>query len=219
MAMAAPWLFLPAFALALLVAPPPPLPSGGGSEDGQVWAQLLVDWAGEHGGWYVLAHVVGLFGTATLYALYLLRGATVREAMATGLRALPRLVLATLVTGPAIVLGLSLWLVPGLYVMARLVLVGPALVAERQGVLAAIGASVRRTRGQGLALTTAVAVPLLGGWLAGQPFLSIDRWMRDAARLNPVALGIVDAGAAATGFAATLAQALVAIVAYRRLAR
>jgi hypothetical protein len=218
LAVAAPWLFLPAFALALLV-PPPPRYAATDAESGRAWAEALVAWAGDHGGWYALAQLVGMAGVATLYALYLAGRPTVGQAIGRGVRALPRLVLAMLLSAPAILIGLSLWLVPGLWIMARLVLVSPTLVAERRGVLGAIGASVRRTRGQDIPLTAAVALPFLGGWLASQPLLSLDAWLREATRINPVALAMVDAGAAAVALAAALAQALIAIAAYRTLAR
>jgi len=215
-AVAAPWLFLPALALALLSAPPPSLPATRDGAAGQLWAEAVLAWARTDGGWFVLAQLAALAGAATLYAL-LLGGVTVRGAMARALRVLPSMVLAMLVTAPAVVLGLSLWLVPGLYVTARLVLVGPALTVERRGVLAAIGASVRRTRGHGLALTAAVSVPLLGGWLAAQPFVALGRVLREAGSANPVALAMAGAGSAAATFAGGLAQALVAVAAYRRL--
>jgi len=214
---AAPWLFLPPFALGLLVAPPPPLPAGADREVAQVWAEAFVRWAAGDGLWYLVGHLVALIGAASLYAL-LLRGDAVGRAIGTAARTLPRLVLAALLTAPLVLLGLSLWLVPGFYAMARLVLVAPALVVERRGVVSAIGASIRRTRGHGLPLTFAVGMPFLAGWLAGEPFLALDRWQR-AGAANPVVLAMIEAGGAAVALAATLAHALVAVAAYRRLAR
>lgn len=213
---AAPWLFLPPFALQLLVAPPPALPAERDRAAAEAWAEAFVGWLGGPGGWYLLAQLVALVGVASLYAL-LIRREPVGRAIATGASTLPRLVLATLLTGPLVLVGLSLWLVPGFYAMARLVLVGPALVAERQGVVAAIGASVRRTRGHGLPLTFAVGTPFLAGWLAAEPLLALEAWQRSG-HANPVALAMIDAGIAAVAFAAALAQALVAVAAYRRLA-
>jgi len=213
----APWLFLPPFALALLVSAPPSLPTERDGDVAQIWAEAFVAWVGAEGYWYLLAHLVAMIGTGCVYAL-LLRGVAVRSAIGMAARAVPRLALASLLTGPVILLGLSLWLVPGLYAMARLALVAPALVVERRGVLAAIGESVRRTQGQGLALMLGIGLPFLAGWLGGQPFLAIDQWQR-AEQANPVVLAIADLGIGAVAFAAALAQALVVVVAYRRLPR
>lgn len=213
----APWLFLPPFALALLIAPPPPLPAERDGDTAQIWAEAFVQWGLSEGYWYILAHLIALVGAGTIYAL-LLRGVAVRAAIGMAVRAVPRLALATLLTGPLVVLGLSLWLVPGLYAMARLALVGPMLVVERRGVLVAIGGSIQRTHGHGLTVMFAVGMPFLVGWLVGQPLLELDRWTR-AGHANPVVLALVDAGIAAVALAAGIAQALVVVAAYRRLPR
>jgi len=213
----APWLFLPPFALALLVAAPPSLPAERDSAVAEAWAEAFVAWAGAQGYWYLLAHLVAMIGTGSVYAL-LLRGVEVRGAIGMAARAVPRLALASVLTGPIVLLGLSLWLVPGLYAMARLSLVAPAIVVERRSVLAAIGESVRRTQGHGLNLMMGIGLPFLFGWLGGQPFLAIDQWQR-AGGANPVVLALADAGVGAVAFAAALAQALVVVVAYRRLPR
>ena len=49
--------------------------------------------------------------------------------------------------------------------------------------------------------------------------MMLDRALRQAGEPNPVALAIVDAGAAVAAMAAGIAMALIAISAYRRLAR
>jgi hypothetical protein len=213
---AAPFLFLPAFAVQLLVTPPPPLPADRDRAAAEAWAEAFVGWLGGQGGWYLLAQLVALVGAASIDAL-LIGGLPVGRAIAAGARALPRLVLAMLVTGPPVLVGLALWLVPGFYAMARLVLVGPAIVIERRGVAAAIGASVRRTRGHGLPLTFAVGAPFLAGWLASEPLLMLARWLGEGAA-NPVAIVLADAGIAVIAFTTALAQALIAVAAYRRLA-
>lgn len=214
---AAPWLFLPPLALALLVKVPPALPATRDNLAAQAWAEAFVRWAGVQGYWYLLGHLAGLVGTATLYAL-LLRRVSVGEAIGIALRTAPRLALAAVLTGPLILLGLSFWLVPGFYAMGRLALVGPSLVIERRGVFAAIGSSVRRTRGFGLMMMVGLGLPFLAGWLAGQPFLALDRWQREGAA-NPVVVALADLGIAGVALAAALAQALVTVAAWRRLAR
>jgi hypothetical protein len=75
------------------------------------------------------------------------------------------------------------------------------------------------SRGAGLPLMGLAAFSYISGWLAGAPFMMLDRALREGGEPNPVALVIVDAGAAVAAMAAGIAMALIAISAYRRLAR
>lgn len=66
----------------------------------------------------------------------------------------------------------------------------------------------------------AVAAATLGlSWLLGQPFLLLADWLAAQGGGNPVAIAIVDAGAAAIAAAAGLASALLAVAAYRQVVR
>lgn len=221
--LAGPFVFVPAFALALLV-PEPPLPdAAAGDNEAQAlaWAQTLTTWAGANAGWYLLAYLIGHFGTATLYALYLDPdrpdvGGALRRAG----QLLARYMLAMLIVAVPAGAGLLLWVLPGLYVLGRTMLTGPLLLAERPiGAAAAVLRSLALTRGSGLALMGLAAFTYLSGWLLGQPFMLVDGWMRTAGAANPVALALVDAGAALAATAAGMAQGLIGVAAYRRLAR
>lgn len=219
---AAPFLFLPAFALALLVPAQPQLASFPGEGEPQMLAYVtaLSDWVRVQGGWLLLAYAIGYLGMATIYALHLDRERPdVRAALGRAVRLLPRYVLAmALIAIPAAV-GLALWVLPGLYVLGRAMPTGPVLLAERPiSATKAIGRSIALSRGAGLALAWLASLPLLGGWVGSWPLLSLDRWLREG-HGNPVALGIVDAAAAAVAMLAGLATAVIAIAAYRRLAR
>jgi hypothetical protein len=59
----------------------------------------------------------------------------------------------------------------------------------------------------------------MSGWLLGMPFMALDSAMRDGGQGNPVAIALVDAGAAAAATASGVAMALIAVSVYRRLAR
>ncbi|MEG3165881.1 hypothetical protein U1701_14885 [Sphingomonas sp. PB2P19] len=222
---AAPFLFLPAFALALVVPDPPmPDPAAGNSEaQALVWADQVTSWASTNGGWYGLAYAISFFGTSLLYALYLDRREgelDVGTAMTRSGALFPRYLLAMVLVSLPAGAGLLLYAIPGLYILGRTMLTGPALFAEAPvGALAAIRRSLTLTRGSGLPLMGLAAFSYIGGWLIGEPFMMVDRWMRTNAQENPVVLAIVDAGAAAAAMAAGLAMALIAISAYRRLAR
>ncbi len=222
---AAPFLFLPAFALALVVPDPPmPDPAAGNSEaQALVWADQVTAWAGANGGWYGLAYAISFFGTSLLYALYLDRrdGALdVGTAMKRSATLFPRYLLAMLLVSLPAGAGLLLYAIPGLYILGRTMLTGPALFAEAPlGAIAAIRRSLSLTRGSGLPLMGLAAFSYISGWLIGQPFMMVDHWMREHGQENPVVLAVVDAGAAAAAMAAGLAMALIAVAAYRRLAR
>ena len=110
-------------------------------------------------------------------------------------------------------------LIPALYLLGRCLLAGPAIAAERSlGPIAALRRSWDLTRGNGLVLAGMAAVPILGGLFA-TPLLSLDRWLRLEGGGNPVAIVLVDAGAAAISAASLLATVLIEVGAYRRLAR
>lgn len=214
------FLFLPSFALALLVPGPPPRDQRGDDEAAVAWFDALGDWGRAHGGWYLLAYAVGYLGAATLYALYLDQrrldvGGAIRRAAAT----LPRYLLTMALVALPVGAGMLLLFVPGLYVLGRVMLAGPALITERGSALSAIRRSMWLSRGSGLPLMGLAAVPVLGGALASQPFVLLDAWMREHGAANPVALALVDAGASLVGMASGLAGVLIALVVYRRLAR
>lgn len=218
---AGPFLFLPAFALALLVPGPPPATADAGAGEAQTlaWIQSVSDWAGNYGGWYILAYLVGYLGTALILALYLeTPRPDVAGAARRAVRIFPRFALATVVGSLPAGAGLLLWVLPGLYVLGRLLPVGPILLAEAPvGAWAAIRRSLVLTRGSGLALMGLAAFAYLSGWLVGTPFLEADRILRMGGQGNPVLIALVDAGAAIAAMGSGLATALVSLAAYRRL--
>jgi hypothetical protein len=220
---AAPFLFLPAFALALVV-PDPPMPVAGASDNetqALAWADAVQSWAAAHGGWYLLAYAVSFFGTSLFYALYLDREQLdLRGALSRCLWIFPRFLLAMVIVSLPAGAGLLLYAIPGLYILGRTMLTGPALFAEAPlGALGAIRRSFALSRGSGLPLMGLAAFSYITGWIVGAPFMMADRLLREGGEANPIALAIVDAGAAAAAMAAGIAMALIAISAYRRLAR
>ncbi|MBS0285484.1 MAG: hypothetical protein JSS15_13795, partial [Proteobacteria bacterium] len=68
--LAAPFVFLPAFAVQLLVAPPPALPQTPGDQTAmQAWLERLSAWGQANAGWYLLADLIGIYGLAALVIL------------------------------------------------------------------------------------------------------------------------------------------------------
>lgn len=221
--LAAPFLFLPAYALALLV-PPIPAPSADASLDREAralaWAQQLSQWIGEHGHWHLLAYAVGYAGVAAIIAAYLDgRAGTVGGALRRVGSLLPRYWLAMLLVALPAGAGMLLYVLPGLYVLGRTLLVGPVLVAERPtGALAALGRSFGLTRGVGLPMTALAALVWAGSSLIGLPFSALAASLRGGEDPSRMLLAAADAGVAGAAMLAGVAQALVAVAAYRRLA-
>ncbi len=219
--LAAPFLFWPALALGLLV-PAPPLPDEGVGDTtarATAWIDSVGQWAGHYGAWYFASYVVGLLGTAALLTLVLGEGRlTVGEALGRALGVAPRFLLAMMLVALPVGAGMLLYILPGLYVAGRLLLVGPVLLAERR--MAAVGALARSfalTRGAGLQMAALAACTYLAGMIAAQPFLMLVDLSRGDGPGNPVAIALLQAGAAGVSMAAGLAQALIAVAAYRRL--
>ena len=215
--------FLPAYALVLLV-PPVPLPDSGIDDrqaQAEQWTNALQDWLGHYGLGSAIAYFVAYFGMAVILALYLSdERPTLGEALRRAVRLYPRFLLAVVTVSIPTGAGMYLLLIPGLYLMARFMLAGPMVIGKQPiGVLAAIGRSWRATRQAQFALLGAVAFIYLAAMLLGQPFMLLGQWLSGSGGDNPAALAITGALASLVAAAAQLASVLVAVVAYRRLAR
>jgi len=220
---AAPFLFLPAFAMTLLV-PAMPLPDANiadASARAQAWSDQLSTWFQGYGLGMIAAYAVVYYGVAVIVALLIdptrpdVAGALKRAA-----RLFPRFFLAMILVSIPAGLGLYLLLIPGLYVVGRTILTAPIIVAEQPiGVWASIRRSLALSRGAGLSLFGLVALAYVTGLLGGQPFLLLAQWLATTGGGNPVAIALVDAAAALVGMLTQLALALIAVAAYRRLAR
>ncbi|MET4895582.1 hypothetical protein RN629_00240 [Sphingomonadaceae bacterium jetA1] len=219
---AGPFLFWPALALGLLV-PPPPMPDEAAAEAtarAMMWIDAVGAWAGHYGAWYFASYVVGMIGTATMLSFELGGGApTVGQALRRALAMAPRFLLAMILVALPVGAGMLLYILPGVYIAGRLLVVGPVLFAERRmPALAAIGRSVILTRGTGLAMAGLAACTYLGGIVATQPFLALLDLVQGGGPGKLVVVALLQIGAAAVTMAAGVAQALIAVAAYRRLA-
>jgi hypothetical protein len=220
-------LFLPQYAVLLLIPPMPASAPGGTME---TWSRALEPWVARYGAWYVVAHFVAQYGALAIVSLYAHPPLALGGAMARAARLFPRSLLATMLVtlplGVAALLSLGaavapFIVLPGIvYVLARTVLTGAIIVGEPgTGAVAAIGRSWRLTRGHALAITFLVGAVLLGGQALGTMVVIVDRALRAGSLANPVLLAMVDAVAAGVTGAAGLVLALVQVVLYRRLAR
>jgi hypothetical protein len=209
-AVAGMFVFLPQLALLLLVPDLPAISSVTGTQPNdpsmQAYMAALQEWIGHYGALYLAVIVAGLYGQFALVAVYLAPGRpAVGEALGAALRLFPRLLLAIF---PVFAL-----------VLARTLLVGPAILAARPiGAVAAIGRSFALTRGRMLLLASIVLGVVLAQYLAELPFVALDQFMAKHAP-NPVARVIVDGFAAGIAALGAVAMALVQVAAWRRLAR
>lgn len=107
--------------------------------------------------WYITlpTMLIGLWGTVALYALLTRQDlAKVGDALRLGLALLPVYFLAQLMSGWAIMLGMILFILPGLYMIGRLLPVGAVIVAEpARGVLGGLRHGWSLTQGQGWRVT------------------------------------------------------------------
>ncbi|VVT16655.1 conserved membrane hypothetical protein [Sphingomonas sp. EC-HK361] len=214
-------LFLPAFALQLLVPGPPPLPAARDQAALSGWIDAVGLWAQSNAIWYIVVDAIGLLGVATIILLLVDPGRPdVRGALARGLRLLPRWALASVLAGIPVGLGLWLFILPGLYMQARLVAAGPVLFAEQPvSATGALGRSWRMTGKGAFGLFSAVTTLMLASWLVTNPLYVADTYLRAPEHANPFIIALVDALIAAAQAAYEVALALVAIVAWRRLSR
>lgn len=214
---AAPFLFLPAFAAQLLTVPPPPLPPPPRDEARlTAWMEAVAQWMQTDGVWYIVADAVGLFGLLSLAFLLLDRarpdvGGAMRGAGGLYLRAALASVLAAIPVGA----GMWLLILPGLYVQARLLPLLPVLVAERPVAAGrAILRSIALTRGIGWPILGAVVTLFLLQWVAVGPLAAMGEVVRG--HENPVAMTLIAALTAAVQSAYALGLLLIAVPLYRR---
>jgi hypothetical protein len=211
----APFLFLPPFAVQLL-ADGPPVPMKATPE----WMARAGDWAAANLHWYLLADVVVIFGTAVLALLLAARGRpTVGAALREALRMLPRFVLAALVVAVPVGLGLYLFILPGLYLQARLALVPLLVAAGERSAIGAAQESWRRTSAVQLPLWGAVVALFSVQWLAAAMLVPVDTFLRAPGHANPLVLALVDGGIAAVLSGYRLGLLLLGAAAWVRLNR
>jgi hypothetical protein len=215
--MAAPFLFLPALALELLVPPPPARSAGSAGDEAALlaWADAFGVWLSANGGWYAIAYVVQTLGAGAILSLYLHQPQPdARGALARSVALLPRLLLAALLVALPAGAGLLLWIVPGLYVLGRTMAAAPILMAEAPiGAGAAVIRAIGLSRGAGLSLAAATGTVLLAGYVLALPFAMLGAGAAGSSVMGAIA-GL---GGAAVTASAALANVLLAISAYRML--
>ncbi len=216
-------LFVPQLAALMLVQPQPPFPGFEADEAKlKVYVEASQAWTASSGLGLLLAALVVAFGTVALLLLYLDSShPDVKGGLLVALRRLPRFALAFLLV--SIPLGASLQLfpllvLPALYLEGRLLLVVPAMAADRPlSVLAAFRRSWTLTRGNGLVLAGLACIVYFAGPMLALPFTALGRTLDGAPMANPVVAALLDAGAAVGMTVGALAAVLIQVSLYWRL--
>lgn len=210
----APFLFLPDFAMKLLL--PVPTPIDAAKTSLAVAIQAQAQFVSDHLLAYLLGAAAIQFGLASLFALYA-DVPDVRAALRRAAALWPRFMLAAVLVEVPGMLGLFL-ILPGLLIFGRALVTGPVLVNEAPvSAVGAIARSIRRTRGHTLAVSSLAAITL-SLQFAAAPFTQIDGWLRSLHAPNPLTLAVIDAAGAGASALAQVAGVLIAVAAYRGLA-
>ncbi|MCD2315498.1 hypothetical protein LQ954_04970 [Sphingomonas sp. IC-11] len=222
LALAGALVFLPALVVQLLCDPMPPLPAQPGDEAVMAqWMEAVSAWGQGNALWYLLADVVGMVGLAAIAMLLVAPGQlTVGASLSVALRWIGRFILVNLLVAIPVGLGLWLFVLPGLYLQARLVASVPVVAAEPgQSAARALRKSWHLTRGVGWPVLGAVVALFLAQWLAVSPLFSMDSWLRQPGHDNPFLISLVTILLTAAGTFYNVGLLLLGIVVYRRFAR
>lgn len=214
-------IFLPAFAVQLLCDPLPTLPRESGDEQAmEAWFNAVAVWGQGNAFWYVAADLIGIVGLAAIATLLLTPDRpSVADALRLALRRIGRFVLANLLVAIPVGLGLWMFVLPGLFMQARLIVVVPVIVAEpNQSAARAMGRSWRVTGDVRWALLGAVVTLFLVQWMVVSPLFPLDTWLREPGHDNPFVIALVTALMAIAGTIYNVALLMLGIATYRRFA-
>ncbi|KQN37096.1 hypothetical protein ASG37_05460 [Sphingomonas sp. Leaf407] len=209
--------FLPNFALALFLSRGDDL-AAAQPGDQQAMVDALQAYLVGNAHWLVLQAVAELVGIATLLALVLDPARpSVREALLAAFRRLPLLIVAMLLIYAAKLAGLLLFVLPLLYVIGRVFVVLPVLIAEPQRRFGdAMQHAITLTAGQVVPLLALSGLLYFGAQLVVL-LLSGTAGAISSGGGNPVTLAMLSAAVAAVGAAMSVAFTLVRATVYRRL--
>lgn len=220
LAVAGLFFFLPNLALSLLLtaAKTPVSVDPATADDGALLAALQAQLI-ENAPWLAIQSLAELIGIAVLLALLLdPTRPTVGEALRKVSRRLPVLVAAMLLVNAAKLGGLLLLVLPALYVIGRVFVVMPVLMAEPQRRFGdAMAHALALTRGHVLQLLSLSALLYFGGQLVALLLTSTASAVSRSGG-NPVTMAMLATAIAVVGAALSTAFALVRATVYRRLA-
>ena len=152
------FLFLPALLIGRFL--PHPM-----ATDAREFVRLMLEYASANWHWLLLQNLLNMAGTlAILFLVFVRSGITVAGAIRAALLLLPAYFLASLLGRIGIGIGLALFILPGLYLFARLVPLAPAMVAEGRGnPIDGLTRALALSRGRGWAILGLIALVFIAG--------------------------------------------------------
>ena len=170
------FLFLPAIISAYMSTTPTPEEMvamiTGGADPMQIMREAYTP-----NPWGILSFVAGILGSLTIYFLVLQSGRlTVGEAISTALKFFVPMLLAAIIGGIAIGIGMLLLIIPGIYLWIKFSMTGPAIAAEKiSNPIDALKRSWALTKGNSLYIFGLfLIVIIVGGCRHGNR--QYDRW-------------------------------------------
>jgi flagellar biosynthesis protein FlhB len=158
-AVAGVFIFLPALLFARYL-PPPHV-----ADPARAW-ELFLEYYRQVFPWLVLESLFSLVGTAAMLRLVLAPGTSVGAALVYGLMLLPFYFLMYLLISVMVSIGFVLLILPGLYLVGRMVPAAPVMVAEdRRNPIDAIRRTFEITKGRGWAVFGLVFIVAIVGFI------------------------------------------------------
>lgn len=215
------FLFVPTLALLLFVGAPPQLAGASPSDaEAALFLSQYRAWFAANAPIFAVSWIATQFGAAAIFAYYLDDARpTLASALTRAALILPRYLLAAVLTAIAVMIGLVMLVLPGLYAAGRLLMVGPTVIAEPgTSAAGAIARALAISRNSGWVFAGTIIIAVIAQNVLPAPLLAIDEALRRAHAANPVPIALVDIGAAALAAAVALGFILFRVGLYRRIA-
>lgn len=161
-ALAGVFLFLPALLTGYFIPAPEQV-------EPRQFLEAMMEHVSANWHWFLLAQLANMVGAISILLLLLgSSGRTVGTIIAAALAILPFYFIASLISNLIILVGMLFLIVPGLYLLGRLCLAGPVVVAEEQrNPLTAMSRSWDLTRGKGWAVLGLILLVAVAGVIIG----------------------------------------------------
>jgi hypothetical protein len=172
------FIFLPLFAQGLLLPAPvlPTVENPGSREETLKLFYALYEYILHYLWVFLMVNIITAFGQIVIFVLLIdSRRPTVAEALYSGMRLFPGYFSAGLLANFAVAFGIIwLFVVPGLYLLGRFMVLGPVIADLRcANPIVGLRESVRRTRGYGWRIVGLVLLVFCVGWVAATAAASV----------------------------------------------
>jgi hypothetical protein len=158
------FIILPAIVMSIMVPEPVFVPGG---DQQAIYAQLI-DYLSRLGPWLIISSILAMLGSLAIYHLILGgKNPTVGEAISLALGSFLTALLAGLISGVAVTLGMIALIIPGIYLAIKFSLAAPAIVAENiKNPIEALSRSWALTKGNSLRIFGFILIIAIVGFVA-----------------------------------------------------